>query len=45
MLNPALKRQKTSKRIDERKLIQYLGHATLRPPHSALVTQNCVEII
>ena len=45
MLNPALKRQKTSKRIDERKWIQYLGHATLRPPHTALVTQNCVEII
>ena len=38
MLNPALKRQKTSKRIDERKWIQYLGHATLRPPHTALVT-------
>jgi transposase len=43
-LKPALNRQKNTGRIDERKLVQYPGHATFvqdgATPHTALVTQN-----
>lgn len=43
-LKPPLNRQKNTGRIDERKLVQYPGHAMLvqdgATPHTALVTQS-----